>query len=62
MKPDWKDAPSWARYLAMDKNGDWFWHEYEPSISDNYWTSDGYMRFAVPDNSHWKTACEERPS
>lgn len=30
MKPDWKDAPEWANWLAMDKNGEWFWYEDQP--------------------------------
>lgn len=24
-KPDWKDAPYWAKYLAMDDNLRWNW-------------------------------------
>lgn len=30
MKPDWKDAPEWSNWLAMDPNGLWCWYEYEP--------------------------------
>lgn len=30
MKPDWKDAPEWARYLAMTETGAWFWFENKP--------------------------------
>lgn len=30
MKPDWKDAPEWAQWLAMDPDGDWYWFEAEP--------------------------------
>lgn len=30
MKPDWKDAPYWAHYLAQDANSDWFFFEEEP--------------------------------
>ena len=30
LKPDWKDAPYWAEWLARDKNGDWYWYEFEP--------------------------------
>ena len=32
MKPDWKDAPEWASWLAMDEDGDWFWYESEPKL------------------------------
>jgi len=34
MKPDWKDAPEWAKWLAMDENGDWFWFEFSPTIDN----------------------------
>lgn len=30
MKPDWKDAPEWAEWLAMDSDGGWHFHEVEP--------------------------------
>ena len=29
-KPDWSKAPSWAKYLAMDQNGTWFWYAGKP--------------------------------
>lgn len=25
-KPDWKDAPEWAQYLAQDGHGAWYWY------------------------------------
>jgi len=30
MKPDWKDAPEWARWLAMDDDGSWWWYSIRP--------------------------------
>lgn len=24
-KPDWKDAPEWANWLAQDGEGQWIW-------------------------------------
>lgn len=29
-KPDWLDAPEWARYLAQDGDGEWWWFEFKP--------------------------------
>lgn len=29
--PEWKDAPEWAQYVAMDESGDWFWYEKKTS-------------------------------
>lgn len=33
MKPDWKEAPKWARWLTRRENGAWHWHEFPPFIS-----------------------------
>lgn len=36
MKPDWKDAPEWANWLAMDKTGEWWWYENEPMLYPSF--------------------------
>lgn len=37
-KPDWKDAPEWATYCAMDDNGSWWWYENKPPEFENgFW-------------------------
>lgn len=36
-KPDWKTAPDWANYLAMDEDGGWTWFEDRPRKGSNYW-------------------------
>jgi hypothetical protein len=33
-KPSWDDAPDWARWLARDASGDWYWYEFEPGWED----------------------------
>lgn len=40
-KPDWKDAPEWADWLAADPQGSyWVWYESEPSwMSGGWWYS-----------------------
>lgn len=43
MKPDWKDAPEWANWLAMDDSGAWYWHEEKPEWLRDEWVSDGYI-------------------
>ncbi|CAA2366816.1 hypothetical protein [Xanthomonas phage Olaya] len=30
-KPDWKDAPEWARWMARDADGEWRVFENQPS-------------------------------
>lgn len=34
MKPDWKDAPDWAMWLAQDDDGEWGWFANEPILHD----------------------------
>lgn len=61
-KPDWKDAPEWARYLAQDKDGEWIWFEYEPIKEVEGW---GLSRFVgKSESAHkeaWTLTLEERP-
>lgn len=46
MKPDWKDAPEWASYLAMDQSGDWYWFEARPFQIGHEWSGGaGNMEF-----------------
>ncbi|MGS0567144.1 hypothetical protein [Xanthomonas oryzae] len=44
VKPDWKDAPAWAKYLAHDANSQFYWFETTPVIlypGDDHWTYRG---------------------
>lgn len=34
MKPSWDDSPEWAKFLAMDADGNWCWFEVEPEYYD----------------------------
>lgn len=61
MKPDWKDAPEWAQWLAQDANGIWYWHENEPHIAGKSWWSDGEHR-AVEKRREWRETLEQRPT
>ncbi len=60
MKPDWKDAPEWANYLAQYPDGYWFWYEVKPYSMDNGgWYVDGDTRYAFAGESEREP--EERP-
>jgi hypothetical protein len=60
MKPDWKDAPDWAKYTAMDKNGAWFWYEFKPVQNISGWTKiNGKIENACINN--WQKTFKERP-
>lgn len=65
-KPDWKDAPEWAQWLARDSNGLWYWYEMEPYVVDDLETWDnqaGLFLQALPVKvSGWETTLEQRPA
>lgn len=56
--------PSWAKWIAMDEDGEWRWHEYEPVIYSldelDMWMSTklcgGIPKEYAPKNfkGHWK--------
>ena len=62
-KPDWRDAPSWANYLAQDRDGRWFWYESKPEIAMDYkWDSDEDHTVAyLSENPDWEETLESRP-
>lgn len=65
MKPDWKDAPKWAKYLAQDKCGEWFWYQVKPiadSDFDSFRCTKGKVELADNEcNETWKETLEPRP-
>lgn len=64
MKPNWKDAPEWANWLAMDDDGEWWWFELEPHIKNGRWwaaLSGKDERCALNNNAKWKDSLEKRP-
>lgn len=75
IKPSWNDAPSWANWLAMDKDGKWYWYKYEPIKDCNLWYSAYYIDVTysskvlqldnVKENNaiffNWEESLEQRP-
>lgn len=70
MKPDWNEAPGWARFVAMDSNGDWYWHEAEPrafrgqdDYGSDYWKTPEYLRCEPVEKPsyNWLQTLESRP-
>lgn len=60
MKPDWKDAPEWAKWVAMDDDGDWYWYEEEPiPMNLNFVRSAGRMALAA--KPFWRGTLEAKP-
>lgn len=63
MKPDWKDAPEWANWLAMDANGTYNWFESRPVFQRTWWVNPepGYKKIAFAGNHDMSQNIEERP-
>lgn len=62
MKPYWSKAPDWARYMAQDESGDWFWYEKEPRAGSESWSHEGgRYEFARAAGEAWRGTLEERP-
>lgn len=61
-KPDWKDAPDWAEYLAQDGCGSWYWFERQPKIgrNGNWYVTHGDCEEAIC-NPDWQETLEPRP-
>lgn len=71
-KPNWKDAPDWAQWLAMDFSGTWCWFVGQPYTGTTVWlpVSDenangdtfDYIDGATYDYQvDWKETLEQRP-
>lgn len=63
-KPEWKDAPIWAKWVAQDEDGQWGWYEFEPELGGwswiwdrgNWQACDFYLRA-----NDWRKTLEHRP-
>lgn len=66
-KPDWKDAPALANWLAMDSDGLWWWFQLEPyQHPEGLWATYGASWVASKsrypsDSSCWIKTLERRP-
>lgn len=64
-KPSWVNAPEWANYLAMDKDGSWWWFEVKPSLKSSSWEIPSLSGFSIMQaNDHlpdFEETLESRP-
>ena len=66
MKPDWNDAPKWAKWLAMDADGAWYWFQERPHLRNVHvveWENHlgGKAVMAAAKNDEWRESLESRP-
>lgn len=59
-KPDWKDAPPWAQYLAQDRNGQWTWFDGPLYTADGAWYTEGAKAVSAI-VAGWEQTLETRP-
>jgi hypothetical protein len=64
VKPDWKDAPEWANYLARSEDGMWTWFEKKPRLPSFHalsWHANGGQFELLFSDLHWQDSLEKRP-
>lgn len=61
MKPSWKDAPDWARFLAQDENGAWTWFEEKSRVAYQHEDLSRGARLTQQITPRWYNTLEERP-
>ena len=65
MKPDWKDAPEWANWVAMDFDGTWYWYEKQPYKCTCFdgWNYEYESRWehVVNKDTSWDKSLQQRP-
>ena len=63
IKPNWKKAPEWATYAAMDSTGMLYWYEFKPSVVTDAWDlGETSGRSEVAEVIGWEDSLEERPN
>ena len=63
-KPNWKDAPDWAQWLAQDYTGEWYWYKEMPTQESDSWHNNGrwtICNIEVAPNKNWQSTLEARP-
>lgn len=71
-QPDWSQAPEWANWWAMDKNGKGFWHSLTPSRDQSMvdwvvdFSSGSDFSYKVSPNFNytgdWRDSLRKRPN
>jgi hypothetical protein len=63
---DWSLMPAWAKFVAMDKSGKWWWYTHKPSLEHVWCIIDGFggvipSEYAPKWEGDWKESLTERP-
>lgn len=63
LNPVWQDAPDWAKFRAMDKDGSWYYYKDKPWVADRNWQVKGRnvtMAPPIPFDGVWRDSLHER--
>lgn len=67
-KPSWDKAPAWARYVAQDSGGRWYWYDAKPVAVDEEFGIEGMVGKALYSFRYgevigdWRNTPEQRPN
>jgi hypothetical protein len=61
--PDWATAPEWAKWFAIDSDGEGYRHEEKPIRNDSQWHFGKKSEFIGNfDPTNWKNSLQQRPT
>lgn len=61
-KSDWSKAPEWAKYHAVDEDGDVYWYEIKPNPVGHGWHwNGGHFDQDTETSLRWRDTLQERP-
>jgi hypothetical protein len=63
---DWSLMPAWAKFVAMDKKGKWWWYTHKPSLEHTWCIIEGFVgkipsEYAPKWEGDWRNSLIERP-
>lgn len=67
IRPPWSKAPDWAKYLAQDGDGTWYWYGDRPLASTSgskVWiraNNQAQQAVVEHDDDAWKGTLEHKP-
>lgn len=67
IKPNWKKAPEWAKWLAQDHDGSWYWYADKPTPATSgsgVWvraTTLSKQQKYIEHGDDWSLTLEKRP-
>lgn len=61
-QPDWDNSPIWAKWYAVDGNGEAWWFGSKPQLFENYiWYAKGLSRIiGYVDPSNYRESLQQR--